>query len=157
MTPKNIWKEGHGRYPIVCMAGSTTFQALHLELMDTLTIQGNIVLPLGTYCHAIQRQCTPDETKMLIEMWQLRCDMSDIVFVVDPILINRKYGYLGETTMDDLKYACETKKPIIFYQEPEPYRLKVLQRMGIIRLPISEIMTSVPGTQPIPHPFAEIN
>lgn len=114
------------KHLVVCMAGSTRYKDQHQAYEENLTRSGKIVLPLGAYCQADNRPVTDEDLAMFVDLWKAKCDMADVIFCVSPREWGDRHGHVGETTMNDLKYAISKYKPICFSEDPGPETMKLL-------------------------------
>ena len=108
-----------GSYPVITLCGSTRFKEVFLEVQKQLTLQGNIVISVGLFGHAGDKEVwegmgegTLTQTKrMLDDMHKRKIDMADEIFVINV------GGYIGESTRSEIAYALETGKKVR-YLEP---------------------------------------
>ena len=99
---------------IVCLCGSTKFIKEYDEQMLRLTLQGCVVLTVGTHNKDLARKYADnfeDKKEMLDELHKRKIDLCDFIYVLN---IN---GYIGESTKSEIEYAMHEGKDI-FYMEP---------------------------------------
>ena len=109
-----------GNYKVITLCGSTRFRDAFLEAQKRLTLQGNIVISVGLFGHAGDREVwenmeegTRTKTKeMLDDMHKRKIDMADAIYVIN---VN---GYIGESTKEEIAYAKRTGKTILYLEEP---------------------------------------
>jgi hypothetical protein len=94
---------------VVCLCGSTKFKEQYEEVNRNETLRGNIVLSVGLFGH-IEGLDMDSETKQKLDELHLRkIEMADEIFVVNP------GGYIGASTMNEIKFATKHGKPIRYY------------------------------------------
>lgn len=102
------------RYKVVTLCGSTRFKDEFFRVQKELTLKGYIVLSLSIFGHSGDEEAWDEETKkMLIAMHWQKIDMADIVYVIN------KNGYIGESTEEEIKYAKQLEKTIIYLEGNE--------------------------------------
>ncbi|MGI6108182.1 MAG: NADAR family protein [Lachnospiraceae bacterium] len=107
-----------GKYKIVTLCGSTRFRDEFLEAQKKLTLEGYIVLTVGLFGHAGDKEVwegmdegTVTRTKeMLDDMHRRKIDLSDGIFVIN------KNGYIGDSTRSEIAYAVATGKQVRFLE-----------------------------------------
>lgn len=113
-----------GRYKVITLCGSTRFRNEFLDTMARLSLDGNIVVPVGVYGHSGDAEkygidYTNSETKtMLDDMHKRKIDMADAICVIN------KDGYVGDSTRSEIEYARAHGKDIMWMDEdaiPEEY------------------------------------
>ena len=108
-----------GKYKVITLCGSTRFKDEFMEAQKRLTLEGNIVISVGLFGHAGDREVwegmeedTLTRTKeMLDDMHKRKIDMADEIFVINV------GGYIGESTRSEIAYAHATGKKVN-YLEP---------------------------------------
>lgn len=91
---------------VVCLCGSTRFRDVFTQKNGELTLQGSIVLSIGTL------PVPTEEKKLMLDELHLRkIDMSDMIYVLNV------GGYIGPSTQSEINYA-ESKGKLIMYLEP---------------------------------------
>ena len=88
---------------IVTICGSTRFRAEIAEANRCLTMAGFIVLAPGVFGHAGDL-LTDAEKRRLDALHFDKIDLSSGIYVVNP------GGYVGESTAQEIAYACEHGK-----------------------------------------------
>jgi hypothetical protein len=101
----------------VCLVGSSRFMDTHVEVLRTLTLCGCIVLPMGLYGHWEMLDMDGPVKKMLDMLHLDKIDVSDAVFVVNPPTAARPKGYIGESTANEIRYAQENLKLIMYLNQ----------------------------------------
>jgi hypothetical protein len=96
---------------IVCLCGSTKFKEQLIEENARFTGEGEIVLSVGWYSHADQRELTEEFKTQLDVLHKHKIDLADHVYVIN---VN---GYVGDSTLSEIDHARATGKPITF-REP---------------------------------------
>jgi len=96
---------------VITICGSTRFKDEHLAAVRRLTLEGNVVLACPFYNHADGESMTDEQTRLLDWLHKQKIDMSDAVYVVNP------GGYIGTSTMEEIKYAFQHGKGVIFMEE----------------------------------------
>lgn len=103
---------------IVCLCGSTRFKAAFVDWNARLTERGYIVLSVGLCGQSQNVNPEPELKKRLDELHLRKIDVADEVFVMDV------GGYVGESTVAEVKYATELGKPVrLLSQEQPDYKL----------------------------------
>lgn len=102
---------------IICLCGSTKFMEAFQEANLKFTLEGKIVLSVGTNTKS-DAQLTrenyfkdPSIKQRLDELHKRKIDLADEVFILNV------GGYIGESTRSELEYAISKNKPIE-YLEP---------------------------------------
>lgn len=96
---------------VVCLCGSTRFKDEFIKANRDLTLQGKIVLTVGMFGHHEGLDMNSETKKMLDELHKRKIDLADEVLVLNV------GGYIGQSTMSEILYAEEHRKPV-FYLEP---------------------------------------
>lgn len=96
------------RPPIVCLCGSTKFINEFDNQSLRLTLEGKIVLSVGShYARSRQYADGKDGHKVrLDELHRRKIDLADSIFVINV------HGYIGESTRREIEYAMATGKPV---------------------------------------------
>lgn len=99
---------------IVCLCGSTRFKQAFIAANFRETMAGRIVLSVGWFGHADGKIYTPtaDRKAMLDELHKRKIDLADRVLILNV------GGYIGYSTRNELQYARQKGKRIVFL-EPE--------------------------------------
>jgi hypothetical protein len=121
-------KDWYSRQParptVVCLCGSTRFKpAFELANLEE-TLAGKIVLQPGSYTHFEQGEngnkesfFGPEVAAKLDELYRRKIEMSDEVLVLNV------GGYIGGSTLEELKYALTLGKDVRFLEEPSALTL----------------------------------
>jgi len=96
---------------IVVLCGSTSFIRDFDRKMLEFTLQGKIVLSVGTHYHSDHGSKWEDKKPMLDDLHKHKIDLADEVYVIN------KDGYIGESTMSEVEYALEIGK-LVTLMEP---------------------------------------
>ena len=100
-----------GKYKVITLCGSTKFKEQFLEVQKRLTLEGNIVISVGLFGHSGDDEAWTEGTKeMLDDMHKRKIDMADAIFVIN---VN---GYIGDSTLSEIKYAKMRGKEIIYFE-----------------------------------------
>jgi hypothetical protein len=77
-----------GRPEVITLCGSSRFKEQHIQVMGLLTLKGKIVIPMGMYGHLelSQMDMEGDVKVGLDELHKRKIDISDSIFVVNPIV-----------------------------------------------------------------------
>lgn len=84
---------------IVTLCGSTRFKEKFLEVNQSLTLDGHIVLMPGVFGHADGIELTVKQKTALDELHQQKIMMSDAIIVLNVD------GYVGQSTRSEVAYA----------------------------------------------------
>ena len=96
-----------GKYKVITLCGSTRFKDAFMEVQKRLTLEGNIVISVGLFGHAGDKEVWAEGTKeMLDDMHKRKIDMADEIFVINV------GGYIGSSTRSEIEYAKKTRKKI---------------------------------------------
>lgn len=94
---------------IVCLCGSTRFKEEFIKQNFERTMAGQIVLSVGWFTHADPSyQPTEVEKEGLDDLHKRKIDLADEVLVIN---VN---GYLGESTVSEIRYALKQGKPVTY-------------------------------------------
>lgn len=104
------WVGDEGREK-VCLCGSTRFKDEYRAENRRLTMEGKIVLSVGLFGHADDIDFDDGEKEMLDELHKDKIDEADRVHVIDP------GGYIGDSTMDEIRHANSQGMPVTYYSE----------------------------------------
>lgn len=102
---------------IVCLCGSTKFIDEYDNQMLRFTLDGKIVLTIGTHRNSDENLARKyadnfeNKKEMLDELHKRKIDLADRVFVINI------GGYVGSSTRSEIAYAVKAGKPIE-YLEP---------------------------------------
>ena len=100
------------RPKIVCLCGSTKFKDAFVKANRDETLEGNIVLSVGVFSHEENLDMDGDTKKMLDELHVRKIDMAD------EVLFLNVDGYIGQSTLRELKYCRVNEKDVRFLEEP---------------------------------------
>jgi hypothetical protein len=103
------------RFPeIVCLCGSTRFEAAYRAENRRLTLAGKIVLSVGVFGHSADdwASVTTAEKARLDELHKRKIDLADRVHVINVD------GYVGDSTRSEIAYARE-RDISVTWLEPE--------------------------------------
>ena len=95
---------------IICMCGSLKYTPELMKLTENLTLQGYNVISV-IYETRERDSYSEDEIKMFVELHHQKIDLADAIFVAN---IN---GHIGEGNKNDIDYAIQAGKEVI-YLEP---------------------------------------
>lgn len=103
------------RPEIICLCGSTRFVDVCNHWRQKLTLEGKIVLASEVTtsaqdAHSIQ-DTNPELKEMLDKLHLHKIDLSDTVMILNV------GGYIGKSTVNEIKYAVRCGKKIV-YLEP---------------------------------------
>jgi len=101
---------------IICLCGSTRFKQEFIDANFRETMKGKIVLTVGCFGHADKSVYFPSQKEkfMLDELHKRKIDLSD------EILVLNVGGYIGESTQNEINYAKNLNKKILFLEYKEP-------------------------------------
>ena len=94
---------------IIAICGSLKFEQEMKYFSEKLALEGNCVLSV-TYPTREKDKYTEEEIKILGKEHIEKINISDAIFVVN------KNGYIGEAVMDEINYAKEQNKEIIYLE-----------------------------------------
>jgi hypothetical protein len=101
-------------FPVITLCGSTRFKDAFISEQKRLTLEGNIVISVGTFGWDEGRpeDVFGQETKdMLDEIHKRKIDISDSIHVINVD------GYVGSSTQSEISYAIAHDIPVT-YMEP---------------------------------------
>jgi len=99
------------KYKIITLCGSTRFKEEYLEVQKKLTLQGYIVISVGLFGHSGDKEVWSEKTKEMLDNMHLRkIDLADAIFVIN------KNGYIGNSTKNEIKYAKNTGKEVMYLE-----------------------------------------
>jgi hypothetical protein len=96
---------------IITVCGSLKFEEAMKIHAEKLALEGNCVLSI-VYPKKNKDSYTNDETQILKKGHYKRMELSDAIFVVN------KNGYIGEDVRNEIEYAKERKKEILYLETP---------------------------------------
>ena len=101
-----------GKYRVVTLCGSTRFRDAFMEAQKRLTLQGNIVISVGLFGHAGDKEVWTEGVKdMLDDMHKRKIDMADEIYVINV------GGYIGSSTRSEIEYAEAAGKPVRYLEQ----------------------------------------
>jgi len=98
---------------IVTVCGSTKFKNETIEVVQTLTSEGHLVLAVGFFGHADKIEMEPSLKEHLDQLHLRKIDASDWIYVVNP------GGYIGSSTANEIEHAHSIGIPVIYLETPE--------------------------------------
>ena len=101
---------------IVCLCGSTRFGEAFRKANMKETLAGKIVLSIGCNLKSDDALGLPPETKAKLDKLHLQK-----IDLADEVLILNVGGYVGESTLNELKYAYYHNKIIRFLEKGYDY------------------------------------
>ncbi|MBO4412332.1 MAG: hypothetical protein J5794_09145 [Lachnospiraceae bacterium] len=101
-----------GKYRVITLCGSTRFKDAFMEAQKRLTLQGNIVISVGLFGHAGDKEVWTEGVKeMLDDMHKRKIDMADEIYVINV------EGYIGSSTRSEIEYAEAAGKPVRYLEQ----------------------------------------
>ena len=100
-----------GGYKVITLCGSTRFKEEFERVNRELTLAGNIVISVGCFGHSGDT-FTDEQKVMLDDIHKRKIDMADAIYVIN------KDGYIGASTKNEIAYAYEHGKPVMFMEAP---------------------------------------
>jgi hypothetical protein len=94
---------------IVTICGSFKFFDKIQEVSEQLEIENGYVV-LDVIPHVLNRTLTDAEISLLGELHEAKIDLSDAIFVVNV------GGYIGEAVKNEIEYAKERGKEILYLE-----------------------------------------
>jgi hypothetical protein len=98
---------------IIVLCGSTKFIKLFDEMMLKFTLEGKIVLSVGTHFQGDHGAVWADKKEMLDNLHFRKIDLADRIFVIN------KDGYIGFSTRNEIEYGMRIEKPIDYLEAIE--------------------------------------
>ena len=95
---------------VVVMCGSYRFEKLMHELAERLELEKGYAV-IGVLPHVLDRELTTEEKKLLGKLHLQKIDLADAVYIVNPD------GYTGESVRQEIAYALEKGKEILYFDE----------------------------------------
>ncbi len=103
---------------IITLCGSQRFKSEFQKIEADLTLKGNLVFSLGIFgILESEKEMKPDCQIISPEQWELVEEVhlqkilrSDAIFVIN------KNGYIGDATHDEIKFAKEHNKEILWLE-----------------------------------------
>ncbi len=97
---------------VVTLCGSVRFWDKIQEMNERLELENEYVV-IGITPHVMNRDFTKHEEDILDELHRVKIDLSDAIFVVNVD------GYIGKSTSEEIAYAKEKGKEIIYLEDIE--------------------------------------
>jgi hypothetical protein len=97
---------------IVVLCGSTQFYETFNEKNVEFTLNGNIVLSIGDHTKGDHGTIYENHKVDLDELHKRKIDLADSVYVIN------KFGYIGNSTRSEIRYAISKDKPIEYMVDP---------------------------------------
>ena len=94
----------------ITLCGSTKFKDDFLEQEKRLLSEGYTVLSLTVFSHADNIEIFDEELEKLKKNQYRNISMSDAIFVIN------KNGYIGPNTLDEINYAVQNGKKVLFME-----------------------------------------
>ena len=103
--------EQNTKFPeVVTLCGSTKFKDEFLKATKQLTLEGKVVLSVGSFMHADNERITEEQKLMLDELHLRKIDLSNSIFVINP------NGYIGDSTRREIRYALNKGKKVEYLE-----------------------------------------
>lgn len=96
---------------IITVCGSLKFKDEIMKITEKMALQGNCMLSIVYPTNLDINFYTDDEKDLLGKMHKEKIKISDAILVVD---ID---NYIGKSTKDEIKFAKELDKEIIYYSD----------------------------------------
>jgi len=96
---------------IVCLCGSTKFKEAFEKAEREIALRGEICLTVGLFGHLEGLDMTSDLKKKLDVLHLHKIDLAD------EVLILNVGGYIGESTLRELRYSIRMMKDIKFLED----------------------------------------
>ena len=94
---------------VVTLCGSIKFWDKMQEINEKLALENEYVV-IGLTPRVINRDFTEHDKKLLGELHKVKIDLSDAIFVVNV------GGYIGKSTKEEIQYAKQKGKEIIYLE-----------------------------------------
>ena len=109
-----------GEAKVITLCGSTRFEAEFAEVNRRLTMEGCVVISLGTFSllDLPDDDWTADSADLKERLGAVhfqKIRMADEVYIVDP------GGYVGESTRREIAYAESLGKPVRYLSRVRPH------------------------------------
>lgn len=123
---------------IVTLCGSTRFLKEFNKLNFELSAQGKVVLSVAFDSERDPKSHkdkpinpTPEQKVALDELHKRKIDISDSILVINPKLkAKAKYGYIGQSTAQEIVYAHMAKKQVAALEDLPPME-EIIQIAGL--------------------------
>ena len=99
-----------GKRKVVTICGSIRFWDKMQEMSEKLELEKGYAV-IGVTPHVMERDFTPQEEDLLDELHKIKIDISDAIYVVNV------GGYIGNSTRNEIEYATNLGKEILYYEE----------------------------------------
>lgn len=94
---------------VVTLCGSVRFWDKIQQISERLELENEYAV-IGITPHVMDRDLTEHEKNLLGELHRTKIDLSDAIFVVNVD------GYIGESVKNEIEYAKEKGKEIIYLE-----------------------------------------
>lgn len=94
---------------VVTLCGSVRFWDKIQQISERLELENEYAV-IGITPHVMDRDLTEHEKNLLGELHRAKIDLSDAIFVVNVD------GYIGEAVKNEIEYAKEKGKEIIYLE-----------------------------------------
>lgn len=94
---------------VVTLCGSIRFWDKIQEMYEKLELENEYAV-IGITPHVMNRDFTEHEEDLLDELHRIKIDLSDAIFVVNV------GGYVGKSTRQEIEYAKQKGKEIIYLE-----------------------------------------
>lgn len=112
-TPEAGIQIAHTTKPkVITLCGSTKFKNEFEQKNKELTLASNIVISVGLFGHSGDI-ITAYQKLMLDDLHKRKIDMADAIYVIN------KDGYIGRSTLSEIKYAKAAGKEVMYMEEPK--------------------------------------
>ena len=122
-----VIKKPAGFPEVICICGSTRFADLHALKRWEFESNGNFICLMINYLpeNFIKNlNLKPDH---IGEQFNCKEHLDELhlrkIDLADRVLVLNVGGYIGESTMNEIKYALKTGKPVSYLEECEPVSL----------------------------------
>lgn len=99
-----------GKRKVVTICGSIRFWDKMQEMSEKLELEKGYAV-IGVTPHVMERDFTQQEEDLLDELHKVKIDISDAIYVVNV------GGYIGNSTRNEIEYATNLGKEILYYEE----------------------------------------
>ena len=98
------------KYKIITLCGSTRFKQDFLRVQEKLTMTGNVVIVPNIFFHADHKLISLSDRILLDDIQRQKIDIADEIFIIN------KYGYIGDSTQNEIHYATVCGKTIRYME-----------------------------------------
>ena len=98
------------KYKVITLCGSTKFKEDFLREQEKLTLAGNVVISVGIFAHADEKNLALSEKILLDDIHRQKIEMADEILVIN------KNNYIGESTQKEIDYAMALNKSIKYME-----------------------------------------